>query len=111
MVLAEKIGSHGLGWRKTNRARFDAVIAAGPRLNLCAVLALVRSVRVDVVAYALDATAAELGPHIASLANAGYIGIRAGRNESSRQWISLSPTGRAAYADHLDALWMADQGA
>ena len=54
---------------------------------------------------ALDASDSVLSKHLTALESANYITTRRElRNSRQRVWVSLTPTGRPAYAGHFQAL-------
>ncbi|GEE01709.1 MarR family transcriptional regulator [Gordonia spumicola] len=85
-------------------ARFDELIHARPRLMICASLAEVAHVRFDLLAKALDMSAPTLSKHLSRLQEVGYVHTVPDTRDSRRQWLSLSPAGRAAYEGHFAAL-------
>jgi len=84
---------------------FDEVIHAPQRLRICAMLSGARQVEFSVIQEHLAISKSALSKHLTHLAEAGYVRQeRAVRNARSRLWLSLTPEGSRAYADHVRAL-------
>ncbi|NLE97639.1 MAG: helix-turn-helix domain-containing protein [Propionibacterium sp.] len=85
--------------------RFDEVIHARNRLQICSVLADVDALEFAAVEEVLDVSDYVVSKHVKVLADAGYVESRkvheGGRN---RTWLSLTDDGRAAYEGHLAEL-------
>lgn len=87
------------------QARFDPVVHAPNRLRICALLDAVESAEFGTVQDRLDVSASVLSKHVAVLMDAGYVTQRrATRDTRQRVWLSLTATGRTAYAGHVAAL-------
>lgn len=85
--------------------RLDEALSAPVRLRLVVALADVRGAKFERVRESMEVAEFTLSRHAASLQDAGYLKIRdryAG--ERPRTWLSLTPAGRAACAQHLAAL-------
>lgn len=86
-------------------AGFNAVIHAPNRLRICALLDAVEEAEFSVVQDRLGVSASVLSKHVSVLVEAGYVTQRrAVRDTRQRVWLSLTPAGRAAYANHVAAL-------
>jgi DNA-binding MarR family transcriptional regulator len=86
-------------------AKFDPLIHAQHRLQVCAMLALTDEIEFKVLREKLDVSDSVLSKHLKSLEEAGYVRF-AKRKDMGRQrtWLSLSTEGRAAYKGHVKAL-------
>ncbi len=88
-----------------SEAKFDTLIHAQNRLQICAMLAVSAETEFKVLRDKLEVSDSVLSKHLKSLEDAHYIHltkrIYMGRQ---RTWLSLSPDGRNAYAGHLKAL-------
>jgi DNA-binding MarR family transcriptional regulator len=86
-------------------ARFDEIVHAPNRLQVCAILSAVESADFATLRQALRVADSVLSKHIRVLREAGYADIHkapcAGRVRTS---VSLTSAGRAAYAGHVAAL-------
>ncbi|MFC7549653.1 transcriptional regulator [Plantactinospora sp. GCM10030261] len=90
-------------------ARFDDTIHAPTRLRICGLLNKADRLDFAVLRDALSISDATLSKHIKTLADASYVTISksasANRTDARRvTWLSLSPTGRSAFAAHIRAL-------
>ena len=83
----------------------DALIHAPNRLAICAFLAPLDDAEFQVLRSALGVSDSVLSKHVARLQGAGYVSIdkRSG-GQRARTWLSLTASGRAAYAAHVAAL-------
>lgn len=88
-----------------SNAKFDALIHAQNRLQVCAMLAATSEIEFKVIREKLDVSDSVLSKHLKSLEEANYI-VLTKRADMGRQrtWLSLSPGGRKAYSGHLKAL-------
>lgn len=85
--------------------RFDAVIHAPNRLQICALLAAVDSAEFATVRDSVGVSDSVLSKHVATLQDAGYLEIRKATVASRvRTWLSLSKSGRRAFAAHVAEL-------
>ena len=86
-------------------SRFDAVIHAPGRLQICAVLSSVDDAEFAMVRDAIQVSDSVLSKHLKQLEDAGYIRLRkqaaAGRQ---RTWAGFTPAGRRAFAAHVAEL-------
>ena len=84
---------------------FDELIHEPKRLRICAVLAAATAAEFATLRDALDVSDSVLSKHLTALESADYITTRRElRNSRQRVWVSLTPTGRRAYAGHVQAL-------
>ncbi len=85
--------------------RFDPVIHAPGRLQICAILSAAEEAEFAMVRDAIAVSDSVLSKHLKQLEEAGYIRLRkqahAGRQ---RTWLSLTSVGRAAFAAHVAEL-------
>lgn len=86
-------------------AQFNEEIHAPLRLRICGMLAAVKQMEFSVIRDALGVADSVLSKHLSRLVEAGYAEswktVAAGR---ARVWVRLTPAGRRAFADHLEAL-------
>jgi DNA-binding MarR family transcriptional regulator len=85
--------------------RFDTLIHAPGRLQICAVLAAVDEAEFATVREAVEVSDSVLSKHVKLLEDAGYVKVRkaasAGRQ---RTWLALTRNGRGAFAAHMREL-------
>ena len=85
--------------------RFDPVIHAPGRLQICAILSAADEAEFAMVREAIAVSDSVLSKHLRQLEEAGYIKLRkqthAGRQ---RTWLSLTPAGRSTFAAHVAEL-------
>ena len=86
-------------------AKFDPLIHAQNRLQICAMLTLAAEIEFKVIREKLDVSDSVLSKHLKSLEEADYVRLTK-RKDMGRQrtWLSLSADGRVAYSGHLKAL-------
>lgn len=85
--------------------RFDAIIHAPPRLQICARLAAVETADFATIREMLDVSESVLSKHIKTLEEAGYVAVRKAASDGrQRTWLSLTSAGRKAFAAHAAAL-------
>jgi DNA-binding MarR family transcriptional regulator len=86
-------------------AKFDGLIHAQNRLQVCAMLLATAEIEFKVLREKLEVSDSVLSKHLKSLEEANYI-VLTKRTDMGRQrtWISLSADGRTAYNGHLNAL-------
>ncbi|MDY7088387.1 MAG: transcriptional regulator [Actinomycetota bacterium] len=85
--------------------RLDLTIHAPHRLHICALLTPLDEAEFQVLREALGISDSALSKHIKQLEDAGYLILRkATRDGRQRTWARLTPTGRRAFAAHVDAL-------
>ncbi len=86
-------------------AGFDELIHAPLRLQICAMLAPVRSLAFSDVRDSLEISDSVLSKHLSALAGAGYVDVSRVRMDSrSRRRVTLTKQGRTALRGHLAAL-------
>ena len=90
---------------KMTNAKFDPLIHAQNRLQLCAMLALTSEIEFKVLREKLDVSDSVLSKHLKSLEEANYVRLTK-RKDMGRQrtWLALSADGRIAYNGHVKAL-------
>ncbi len=85
--------------------RFDAVVHAAPRLQVCGLLAAVDSMDFAAVRDAVGVSDSVLSKHVRQLEEAGYVRVRKATVLSRvRTSLSLTDAGRAAFAAHVAEL-------
>lgn len=86
-------------------ARFDEIVHAPNRLQICAILSAVSSAEFAVVREGLGVADSVLSKHVRVLHEAGYLDVHKSTSASRvRTSLSLTRAGRAAYDGHLAAL-------
>jgi DNA-binding MarR family transcriptional regulator len=86
-------------------ARFDEIVHAPNRLQVCAILSAVDSADFATMREALGVADSVLSKHIRVLHEAGYVDVHKTRGAGRvRTSVSLTSTGRTAYAGHVAAL-------
>jgi DNA-binding MarR family transcriptional regulator len=86
-------------------ARFDEIVHAPKRLQICAILSAVGSADFATVRQGLGVADSVLSKHIRVLHEAGYVDVHKSTCASRvRTSMSLTASGRAAYDGHLAAL-------
>ena len=89
----------------TTAARFDEIVHAPNRLQICAILSAVSSADFATVREGLGVADSVLSKHIRVLHEAGYIDVHKSTCASRvRTSMTMTATGRAAYDGHLAAL-------
>jgi DNA-binding MarR family transcriptional regulator len=85
--------------------RFDAVVHAPPRLQICGLLAVVDSMEFAAVRDTVGVSDSVLSKHVKQLEDAGYVRVRKA-TVASRQRTSLSLTaaGKQAFTAHVAEL-------
>lgn len=85
--------------------RFDAVVHAPNRLQVCAILAAVEDAEFPVLRDALGVSDSVLSKHLKVLEDAGYLTItKATAVGRVRTRVALTGAGRRAFAGHLAEL-------
>ena len=85
--------------------RFDAVIHAPVRLQICAILSATDEAEFALVRSQTEVSESVLSKHIKQLEEAGYVRVRKGIRESrQRTWLSLTKAGKGAFAGHVAEL-------
>jgi len=89
----------------TTTPRFDAVVHAPLRLQVCAMLAAVESAEFSAVRDELGVSDSVLSKHVKVLHEAGYLRIKKAVVASrQRTWLALTTSGRRALAGHVAEL-------
>ena len=87
------------------RPRFDAVVHAPNRLQICAMLAAVDSAEFSAVRDGLAVSDSVLSKHVRVLEDAGYVQVKKATVTSrQRTWLSLTRAGRQALQAHVAEL-------
>jgi DNA-binding MarR family transcriptional regulator len=87
------------------RHDLDDVIHAPIRFSIMATLSAVDRARFSFVRDTVEITDSVLSKQVAVLEQAGYVEVKKGYvGKRPRTWLSLTATGRKAYAAHLAAL-------
>ena len=85
--------------------RFDAVVHAPPRLQICGLLSAVDWMEFPAVRDAVGVSDSVLSKHVKQLEDAGYVEVRKATITSRvRTSLSLTPAGRKAFAAHVAEL-------
>jgi DNA-binding MarR family transcriptional regulator len=85
--------------------RFDAVVHAPPRLQICGLLAAVASMDFAAVRDSVGVSDSVLSKHVKQLEEAGYVTVgKATIASRQRTSLSLTKAGRAAFAAHVAEL-------
>jgi DNA-binding MarR family transcriptional regulator len=85
--------------------RFDEIVHAPNRLQICAILSALTSADFSTVREALRVSDSVLSKHVRVLQEAGYIDVHKSTCASRvRTSLSLTRAGRAAYDGHVAAL-------
>jgi DNA-binding MarR family transcriptional regulator len=87
------------------RARFDEIIHAPNRLQICAFLIPLQDAEFQVLRDELDVSDSVLSKHLKHLDAAGYVKFRKSAvNGRQRMWASMTTKGRRAFAGHVQEL-------
>lgn len=87
------------------KARFNTVIHAPNRLQICAFLTPLQEAEFQVLRNELDVSDSVLSKHLKQLEEAGYVAFRKGAvNGRQRLWASLTKSGRKAFSEHVEEL-------
>jgi DNA-binding MarR family transcriptional regulator len=85
--------------------RFDGVVHAPPRLQICGLLAAVDMMEFAAVRDAVAVSDSVLSKHVKQLEEAGYVAVRKATVASrQRTTLALTASGRAAFAAHVAEL-------
>ncbi|TFV48524.1 transcriptional regulator [Blastococcus sp. TF02A_35] len=85
--------------------RFDPVVHAPPRLQVCGLLAVVETMDFATVREQVGVSDSVLSKHVKQLEEAGYVRVhKATRASRVRTSLSLTATGRAAFDAHVAEL-------
>ncbi len=84
---------------------FDTVIHAPGRLQICALLSGIDDAEFAMIRDRLEVSDSVLSKHLKQLEEAGYVTLRKAASEGrQRTWISLTSSGRKAFASHVAEL-------
>jgi DNA-binding MarR family transcriptional regulator len=85
--------------------RFDTVIHAPNRLQICAFLAPMEEAEFQVLRDELNVSDSVLSKHLKQLEDVGYVKFRKGNvNGRQRMWAALTKSGRKALTGHIEEL-------
>lgn len=85
--------------------RFDPVIHAPGRLQICAMLSVADEVEFATVRDAIAVSDSVLSKHVKQLEEAGYLKVRkAASGGRQRTWLALTAAGKTAFAAHVSEL-------
>jgi DNA-binding MarR family transcriptional regulator len=85
--------------------RFDAVVHAPPRLQVCGLLAAVDDMDFAAIREQVGVSDSVLSKHVRQLEDAGYVKVRKSTRASRvRTNLALTPAGRAAFQAHVAEL-------
>ncbi|MGY1884678.1 MULTISPECIES: transcriptional regulator [unclassified Blastococcus] len=85
--------------------RFDPVVHAPPRLQVCGLLAVVDTMDFAAVREQVGVSDSVLSKHVKQLEAAGYVTVRkVTRASRVRTSLALTPAGRAAFDAHVAEL-------
>lgn len=88
-----------------SKPRFDAVIHAPNRLQICALLTPLAEAEFQVLRDELGVSDSVLSKQIKQLSEAGYVKVRKSNvNGRQRTWAKLTGKGRRAFAGHVAEL-------
>ncbi|MGI9221785.1 MAG: transcriptional regulator [Woeseiaceae bacterium] len=88
-----------------SKARFDAVIHAPNRLQICAFLMPLQDAEFQVLRDELEVSDSVLSKHLRQLEAAGYVKFRKAKMDGrQRMWASMTSKGRRAFAAHVNEL-------
>lgn len=85
---------------------FDEVIHAPNRLKICALLATASRAQFGTLRDSLGVADSVTSKHLKVLAEAGYVKLSkpTGTGGRAKTWVTLTPSGRNAFAGHLAVL-------
>lgn len=88
---------------KVPEPRFDAVVHAPQRLQICSLLARGGAVEFGVIREVLDVSDATLSKHLRTLSEAGYVDLRRVQRPKgqARTWVALTTSGTQAFRGHF----------
>lgn len=87
------------------KSRFDPIIHAPNRLQICALLAPLEQVEFRVIRDELNVSDSVLSKHIKQLEDVGYIQQKKNKvNGRARRWFHLTHKGRSAFELHVSEL-------
>jgi len=91
--------------------RFDAVVHAPPRLQICGLLSAVDTMDFAAVRDTVGVSDSVLSKHVKQLEEAGYVKVgKATIASRQRTSLSLTKAGRAAFAAHVAELRRITEG-
>ena len=86
-------------------AKFDAIIRAPNRLQICALLSPLEQVEFRLIREELDVSDSVLSKHLKHLEKAGYVKQNKSKvNGRDRRWFQLTAKGRSAFERHVKEL-------
>ncbi|WP_239021740.1 winged helix-turn-helix domain-containing protein [Nocardioides jishulii] len=86
-------------------ARFDALVHAPHRLQICAALDTVDQAEFALLRDSLGVSDSVLSKQVKALEDAGYVKVSKGLVERrTRTWVAFTRSGRQAYRGHVAAL-------
>jgi|TARA_B110000263_G_C15244255_1_gene480914 DNA-binding MarR family transcriptional regulator len=86
-------------------SKFDPIIHAPNRLQICALLSPLDQVEFRVIREELDVSDSVLSKHIKQLEDVGYINQKKSKvNGRARRWFHLTDKGRSAFELHVEEL-------
>ena len=84
---------------------FDPIIHAPGRLQICAILSGVDDAEFAMLRDRIGVSDSVMSKHLKQLEEAGYVKVaKAAENGRQRTWLSLTATGRSAFAAHVAEL-------
>ncbi|MCH8248082.1 MAG: transcriptional regulator [Proteobacteria bacterium] len=87
------------------KVRFDTIIHAPNRLQICAFLTPLQEAEFQVIRDELNVSDSVLSKHLKQLEEVGYVKFRKSAvNGRQRMWASLTTSGRKAFASHVAEL-------
>ena len=93
------------GGNEVTAARFDTLIHAPNRLQICALLSAVAEMEFQVLRDHLAVSDSVLSKHIRMLDEADYVSVKKRtRDGRSHTWVSLTSGGRDAFDAHVSEL-------
>ncbi|MDP3369871.1 MAG: transcriptional regulator [Brevundimonas sp.] len=85
--------------------RFDPVIHAPGRLQICAILSAADEAEFALLRDAIKVSDSVMSKHLKQLEEAGYVTLtKAAQDGRQRTWLSLTAAGRHAFAAHVAEL-------
>lgn len=85
--------------------RFDPVIHAPNRLQICAMLLTIENAEFGAVRDMIGVSDSVLSKHVRQLEEAGYVALTKGTVATrTRTWLALTKAGRAAFRAHVAEL-------
>ncbi|MDO9587648.1 MAG: transcriptional regulator [Brevundimonas sp.] len=85
--------------------RFDPVVHAPGRLQICAILSAADEAEFALLRDAIKVSDSVMSKHLKQLEEAGYVTLtKAAQDGRQRTWLSLTAAGRHAFAAHVAEL-------